>query len=404
MTPTSSNLNKSTCAPISSNCVLWDGGSITGIEICSGDSIGDVATKINTYAQALGTQLTLTDIDLSCLVTACSGCPAPSKTLSSILTLLITKVCTLADLIVTPGTTYVEPTLTLATCIQYVNDAGATVTSLPMHEYVTKIGLKVCDILSSLNAEIVVINNHESRIDALEAATPSTYTPPTVTPSCVLASTPTQMNLVLTALETQFCQLKGATGSATDLLAAAAKQCIALSSSPALSQTGNMSGIPGWKSTAITAADTINNMWLTICDMRAAIINLQSCCGAVNCAEFILGFTVAGNDTRDVLNVMFNGHTTIPTGMTNCSLAGSKVTVKDSAGHTYVANFDLILKSTDIEGLTVNLLGSTINTALPYTITVEGCVTKDGVVCSKTVVETLSVPCPIVTGVTATLV
>ena len=40
------NLDKSTCNPISSNCVIWGGPDIECINLCKGDTITDVTYKL----------------------------------------------------------------------------------------------------------------------------------------------------------------------------------------------------------------------------------------------------------------------------------------------------------------------------------------------------------------------
>jgi hypothetical protein len=47
--------------------------------------------------------------------------------------------------------------------------------------------------------------------------------------------------------------------------------------------------------------------------------------------------------------------------------------------------------------------GASLNAGQNYLITVDGCLTKNGSTCSKTATFTLSVPCPVISSVTATL-
>lgn len=404
MKPVRSNINKQTCVPISSNCVNWESGELTGIEQCNTDSVGDVVRKMNVILQQLKLELDLTEFDYGCLLNACGECPEPDKALIAILTAIKNKVCTLEELIGEPGGgSYAEPTMTLAACIQFINDEDVLVTQLPLSQYVTKIGTKLCQLNTTVGDHTTELNTLDGRVTELENADPSSYTPPTVTPSCILPANPTAMNVVLAKLEKDFCTLKGATGEPTAVLQAVGRQCTGLGSSPTLSQGGTMGSIAGWKSQAVTAADTINNLWLTICDIRNAVIALKDCCGTVDCSSFILGFTAAANEDRTSVTLYLFGTTVVPSGFDNCTLAGSRVTFSDTAGNRFITNIDLVTASADVDGIAFDLSSSPLNSALPYTVTIEGCLSKDGTVCSKTATQTVSVPCPIVTGVTATL-
>ena len=138
--------------------------------------------------------------------------------------------------------------------------------------------------------------------------------------------------------------------------------------------------------------------------MRQAIYDIKDCCGQTDCSQFLLGFTGATNNDRTAVTVFFSGGATvIPSGFTNCTAQGSKITISDLSGHSYVAYVDLLTAASDVDGITYTVSGSNLNPAQNYTITVEGCITKNGNVCSKTVNYIVSAPCPIITSVTATL-
>lgn len=131
---------------------------------------------------------------------------------------------------------------------------------------------------------------------------------------------------------------------------------------------------------------------------------LKNAAGQVDCSAFLLGFTAATNEARTQVTVFFNGGgTVIPAGFTNCTAQGSKITIKDTSGHIYTSNVDLVAAVTDTDGITFTVSGASLNASQAYTITVEGCLTKNGSTCSKTANFTVSVPCPIISSVTATL-
>jgi len=139
--------------------------------------------------------------------------------------------------------------------------------------------------------------------------------------------------------------------------------------------------------------------------MRSAIADLKNCCGQADCTQFILACDASANNDRTVVTLDFNPGTIIPSGYTNSS-AGSTVVISDG---TITKNFPLDLVTFAASGVftaTVaggSVVGAALNTSQPYSITITGNIIKSGQACSKTLLKTISVPCPIVTGVTATL-
>jgi hypothetical protein len=212
------------------------------------------------------------------------------------------------------------------------------------------------------------------------------------------------MNLVLDELEAQYCLLRTTLGTNTALTSAVAQQCQGLGASAALSTTGTISSLPGWNATSTTVASAMQNLWVVLCDMRQTIYDLKNTVGQTDCSAFLLGFTAAANEARTQVTVFFNGGgTVVPSGFTNCTALGSKITIRDTSGHVYTDNVNLVTAVTDTDGITYTVSGAALNASQAYTITVEGCLTKDGNTCSKTATFTVSVPCPIISSVTATL-
>lgn len=407
MLPVKSNTADLGCTPVSSNCVVWQGPDLSCINLCNGDSVSDVVYKLAVELCALKADSGLSDLDLTCLVNVCQATPEPEHTLAAVLDLLINKVCCLADIVndlPTGGTTYTEPTLNLPACLQYVNGQGQTVTSLIHNQYTLTLATKICAINTTVTTHTSQISDHETRITVLENAPDATL--PQVTPNCVLPSVATDMNVVLDKLEEEYCTLRTVLGSNTQLTAAAAQQCANLGGQEALSAPGTISTLPGWNNTISNVAQSFQNLWVVLCDMRAAIADIKDCCGQVDCSQFILGFSAGTNNLRTTVTLFFTGSTVIPAGFSNCSALGSKVTISDGT-NTYTGYVDLVAATTDVDGITFTVSGGggiSLNTSQPYTITVEGCITKDGKTCEKSVTNTVSVPCPIISGVTATLV
>lgn len=411
MLPTKSNTAEQGCSPVSSNCVVWQGPAIPCLNLCNGDTVSDVVYKMATDLCTLKDAYDLTNLDLTCLVGFCSATnPAPSpKTLSAVLDFIVRKLCCLNTTVqgITPGSTYTEPTLNLPACLQYQNAQGQTVTQLVHNQFTLTLAQKICQMNVTVNQHTSQISNHETRITTLENL--PVVSLPTVVPNCILTpGTAVAMNVMLDELEAQYCLLRNVLGTNNALTAAAAQQCANLGAQNALSQAGTLSSIAGWNGTISNMAQSFQNLWITVCDMRAAINDLKNCCSQVDCTQFILGYTASANALRQEVYLDFNPGTTIPAGFANCSQLGSLVTISDGVT-TKEFRVDLVTLASGNSVFTAivagaGVSGAALNTSLSYTVTVNGCIVKDGKTCEKSVVRTISVPCPIVSSVSANLI
>lgn len=412
MLPVKSNTADKGCSPVSSNCVIWQGPDLSCINLCNGDAVSDVVYKLATQLCTIQSALDLSTLDLSCLVSFCASTnPAPTnKTLSAVLDFIIDKVCCLNTTIENlpgAGGGYAEPNLTLPSCLQYNDPAtGQTITQLVHNQFTLRLGNQYCTLKATVDGHTSTLATYNTRITALENAPGVTL--PTVTPNCILPSTPTAMNLVLDELEAQYCNLRSVLGTNAGLTAAIGQQCQNLATQNALSQTGYVSGLTGWvpstgDALSGTVAGAIKNLWVVLCDMRSAIYDLKNQAGTTDCSAFLLGFSAAANEARTQVTLFFSGTTVVPAGFANCNAQGSKVTIKDTSGHTYIGYVDLVAAQTDTDGITFTVSGASLNASQNYTVTVEGCVSKSGNTCSKVATFDVPVPCPIITSVTATL-
>jgi hypothetical protein len=288
---------------------------------------------------SLKSQLDLSDLDLACVVQACQTCPEPVKTLSAVLDLIITKTCDIEQIItdLQNGTSdYIEPNLTLPACLQYVNAQGQNVTSVPHTTFSSTMATKICAMNTLVNGHTSQITGHESRIVVLENKTANLL--PTIVPNCIYGSdvAPKTLSEALDTLEDQFCILRGTLGTTTAITAAAAQQCAGLAQASAFAQSGTLGSIPGWKPNVTTLSDSFYNLWLTVCDMRAAMQQvLTSGGGSTGCSAFILKFVAAADNLRQNVTLIFQNLTVIPAGYTDCDLAGAVVTITDNQGKIY---------------------------------------------------------------------
>jgi hypothetical protein len=418
MLPISSNTADQGCSPVSSNCVVWQGPNLPCINLCKGDTVSDVVYKVATDLCTIKDQLDLSDLDLSSLVSFCaSSNPAPTnKTLAAVLDFIIAKVSCLDDRTATleggsSGSAYSEPTLTLPTCLQYTNAQGQNVTQLIHNQYTLTLANKICSVAATVSTHTTQISGLNTRVATLENATGVTL--PKVSLQCLTGNT-TLLNLdeALSSVATDLCSLRTVVGTNTAITSAAAKQCTNLNSLPALSSAGTMSGLAGWKSTVTTLSDSINNLWLTICDLRAGLVNLNASVSVVNCGALVIDFTATLNVARTSLTINFNGLTSYQgvlglTGFSDCSQAGSILTIEDTAGKKFITNVNIVSNATNASGVTIAIPTGTgsneLNASLNYKVTLSACVKKDNSECNRSVEKTLYAPCTTITINSATI-
>lgn len=382
------NSHTTGCDPVSSNCVIWQGPDIPCIKLCKGDSVSDVVFKLATELCEVLAQLDVSTYQLPSACFTNQSCN-PSD-FHDLIQLIIYKICCLesggTD---TESCNYANPTsgagsreaatgggcpdciVDIAKCFYYTNEFGDEITTMQLTDYTKAIGNRLCTIINDIVILTEIVNNHEERITALENAPAPTLLLPTITPTCVISpAIPQPMNVVLSTLEQQFCQLVSATGSPTNIYQAVTRQCLNLGNSPALgSGGGNMSGIPGWLLSANTVASTINNMWLTICDLRSAVQNIQLNCCPSGCDGIAITLNAISNATSMV--VYING--TIPTGFQECDPTGNTFVISDSLGNSISVKINTLSYLNSPTGYTIDLSGTPINTAANLTITSDVC-------------------------------
>ena len=407
------NSKESGCNPISSNCVIWQGPDIPCMNLCKGDTVSDVVYKAATEICQILDILNVSAYDLSCFnLTSCS--PADFQEL---IQFLIGRICNLetctgcapgcgnepTPIIPQPTNGCPDCEVAIPPCFQYVNGLGDTVTAMQIVDYVTAIGNRVCSLVAASTSTNTTVGVLVGRVDVLE--TQVTYiinnpTPlPFINPVCVLSPIPGgySLELVLAALEEQFCLLRDATGNVTDIQVNIIKQCAGLNDAPRLAGSGTMSSIPGWTSSVGTMAASMGNIWLTICDMRAAIQNIQANCCPDGCDGIVLALT---SNLLDNIASLFITGSPIPAGFVQCT-GTTLVTLTDSAGGTYSFTFNLPTYLNSYSGLTVDLDATPVNKLLPITITMNTCFTdpSTGTTCSSVLTSNLSgsITCPVLT-------
>ena len=406
MIPVSSNTITNGCNPISSNCVVWQGPDIPCINICTGDTISDVVAKLATELCTVLDQTSLTNLDLSCLNLNSQDVPADFSELQQ---LIIDEICSLGGRCTTleggggSGGSSSTVTATLPVCLQYTNQQNDLVSVLPIDDYAELVAARVCTILSNITTITSTLVSHNTRITTLENATSAGSTIPQVTPNCVLPAVLTDIDDVVEALEEQFCNLRTVTGTSTQLLASTTYQCPGLNVDNRLSGSGTMSTLEGWNSNPTTLSQSLTNMWLTICDIRAAVKTIQTTCCNTTCDDVFFNFV--GTLSVSTLTLNFNG-SSAPAGFDECNANGALVTITDGMGGIYSTRVQVLDALAGTGTAQISLASSGLNVYVDYTVTVTFCVTDGNITCEKSKTVTVENPagaCALPTGITATI-
>jgi len=283
MNPVRSNSNpdpNANCTPLSSNCVVWQGPDISCLSLCSGDTITDVVYQLALKVCELNDNLfDVAGIDVNCLLGVGDTTP---ETQEALIQLIVNKLCeALTDDPVTPGP---DMLYDLPACLQYIDGDGNTITQVTQEEYIDLIANAVCDLYTITDDHQTQLDSLDQRVTILENQTPTTGSPViNITTQCASGPSPglvLPIQMAFANFESTFCDLSAVLGSIAQINAVTDYAgCATIESVDSLMTPGTiMADLPGWVSNPSTLAETLSNMWITICDMRAKIID---CCQEV---------------------------------------------------------------------------------------------------------------------------
>lgn len=401
MLPNKSNKTQESCSPISSNCVIWQGPDIPCINLCTGDSVSDVVAKLALELCEVLNQLDINAYDLTCFNPLCPKPEDFQDMIQFILNYICEDSANVADNTariksletkVTSGCP--DCVVTIAPCFYYTNPLGDTVTTMQLKDYVIAAGNRICTLLTQIATINASIDALDVRITNIEDNCCGGSTLPTIPSSCL---NPTTFNIPIVNfvidLENAFCDLQSATGTPTELLVAIGSQCVTGAdlqlgtNAPAAWSTN-----PSFIGSPTTAANTINNLWLTICDLREAVSQLQTdllACCSVSCSDINLAATGLYVKATDSVDITFTG--SFPGSYAGC-VNGSTVTIQGSNGSTpYINNTATV----SIGTISEDISASPILQSLYYIVTVQACYTDGTNTCTQTI------NLPIVEGVLA---
>lgn len=385
--PIKSNINKETCSPVSTNCVVWQGPDLSCISVCSGETISEVTYKLALEICALQDQLNLTDLDLKCLVDSCLACPQPEKTLATVFQLLIDKTCELEEIInsLDPNANNSDPLVRMAACFQYYDGDGDLIKELPHTQYTKKIGIEVCNLANQITAFTTEIDNLQDQIDNLDGRVTAleANTLPEVTLTCINPGVQ-DMDVAIEAIESDYCTLKGALGTPGELLNVIDGECTL----PVKKLTDPASDL--WSGTSTTIAETLDKMWLAICDLRAAVSTIQNTCCTFSCDDIVIDFDVKILDSTSLL-LFFAQKSSVPGAFTDCNATlGNTLNIVDGAGNeysTYIKLRDDVFNDTEVlsNGYPVDIVASPLDVSTGLTLSMNACMTDGSTSCVKCV-------------------
>ena len=266
------NLDNRPCSPISSNCVIWQGPTISCINLCTGDTISDVVSNLATELCTLLDQTNVTNYDLTCLgITACGP-----KDFQALIQLLIDKICELQGTPVPDIKSNGCPDCLVSVAPCFVENGQTT---MQLIDYVQMIANKICDLIESIADLQQQIDSLDIRVTILEETPPPSFTLPSIAVDCTLSDgiivggNAYTIDLILNALVNDdtygYCALLGATGLPADIISAVSGACIT-STTPTLSNAPTPYGteyLGSWVNTPTTVADAITNIWIVLCDI-----------------------------------------------------------------------------------------------------------------------------------------
>ena len=407
MIPTSSSISTNGCDNISSNCVIWQGPDIACINLCSGDSVSEVVSKLATEVCTLITSGVTANPNLTGLDLTCLNIPGTTPTqIVPVLQAMVVQICANTKSAI-PGAASSSslPIMTLPVCLQYNDAGGNPVTQLPLDKFATRIANQVCLNLSAIGIIQSTLTSYNTRLNTLEACVlpcSGAVVEAQVIPTCILPSVLTNVSVLLLALEARFCALETAVGLPSAILGTIGQTSLTSASAQLTNPGSNYGSIGGWNSTPVNLAQTVQNAWVVIDDMYTAIASIQLNCCPSGCDTVIFRYTTTNSlsSAGEIQGINFNFQTSsIPAAFNDC--AGSTVitiTDVDSVAVTSIVNVSTL--QNDASGVLINI--PTLNTNGNLSVSIAFCATNAVDTCSETQTSVITgvVPCP--AGVTAT--
>jgi len=309
--------------PVNTKCVVWDGPDITcldGTTLCKGQTIDVTLYTLATKLCDIYSALNLDDINtcINYINDGSSVSIGPTSSIKEVFSAIIKKVCTL-DTRVTEleNSPCLEQIAVVSECLRteaasYPSYDSVNYT-LPLQYYAELVANSVCEILikiTELQTNAATINQQINDLwTALNSCSNAAQN--TVLPTCTYnysispSGGPVTIQTAYSWLESDFCTLKNAVGSITQITDAVNTQCPNLANEDKLTGSGTMSSLPGWVNNPVSIADTLSNLWLTVCDMRTEVSRIVDTCCFSMCDYLQIGYTATWSTDGTEVTISF---------------------------------------------------------------------------------------------------
>lgn len=345
-------LDSGCSASLSTKCVVWNGPRIECLNICNGDTLTDAVYTIATKVCEIAGDLDLSTVDLTCLI---DQTPVTDKSLKNILEVILDNQCTLKDLIDAidgSGSTGVELNLNLR-CLKKFDEFDNEIPQ-DLNQTLQSIVNEVCTQKDKIAVLENTVQDLQDQIDNLPPA--DTYTEPNIT--ICQSGTPKQLSVAVPIIAKDICDYKDIVGAVEDVQNALSRQCELISAS--------VKSTVGWNNTPGNLAQSVNNIWMTLCDINNRLKAIETTCCGPSCDRIKLGFIATVGDGVVDFAFTSGAGTLIPSGFVDC---GSVITLVDKNGVEFSPNItstpitqEGIIEDINISGLAAGLIKVSIKT------------------------------------------
>jgi hypothetical protein len=321
------------CVKSFPQCIQWNLGDIEVLDIKNGDYLDEIIFAIACKIKEVTEPLDLSTVSIQCILDKFDAVEPATKTIQTILKLIIENECKLKDLIDALQDQINGDSPALILNLRCLAEEDAYGNTLPYNEQTVLQSLinEVCslkDSVSYLNSKAIDLQN---QIDAIVP-----YTEPNVT-SCLYTSRP--LSQAVGIISNNFCDFTTKIGTTNQIDTAIGKQCSSLNAL--------FSGDPNFIQIPVTLAESNNNQWMAICNILNRVAAIEATCCAPSCDKIKLGFIYSYDYESRELTLSFTSGsgTFIPTGFVDC---GSEFTIKNCTGDIIVTSLQPIENNADL--------------------------------------------------------
>lgn len=379
------------CSPVSSNCVTYDGDkpSCDIIPFCYGESVSDILYKIMEKLCEFNSILNWDDI----IMAPCLGETCGIENIKDVLNLLIQKVCEESN---GNNATIDVPDKT-CNCKIIVSKQTADCLDISAGEYnldnyVGLLAQLICEARGNINDLASAVQSLQNSIRNVH----NTY----ATQSYVKSTVDTAMGNIAPNVSENTKSIRGLrtnVGIPDEVVAAINTMPSSLATSPRFTGVGSMNTYPNWIDSPGSISQSMQDMWITIIDMRNAMMtlvgNLAEGCSDTNIEMDAVSVSV------DSLVITFTGHVALGYVDTN---EGSSITIIDRVtSMTQTVNGIRITQYVNGENLTIPLSGVSGDNDLDIRLTARTYNEQQNSTCERVfeAMATTTTTCPAVTYV-----